>query len=290
MASALPDSLNPVTRIGENPLGMQVQQQSLRNTLLASLLGSQAALPGSNNAVSTQLSAGAQLIQQALQQSDQPAMVRPANSLLNLSATAALPDSRLIAQALQHALSQSGLFYEAHLHQTLQGKRSSDSLLQEPQNQPSRQPAEAASLLSQQLQVLEQRRVHWQGEVWPGQPMHWETEVEEHGQARRTQEDGRSSHTDIEAAPAVTSRLQLQLPALGNVSAVISLREQGLHIRLQADEAETGVLLQTRLTNLVNALQQLPAARLDSLQVQTGKPAAATAASAHSPVAVAPRA
>lgn len=44
------------------------------------------------------------------------------------------PDAKLLANALRDALGKSGLFYESHQAQWIRGERSTDQLLEEPQN------------------------------------------------------------------------------------------------------------------------------------------------------------
>jgi hypothetical protein len=66
-------------------------------------------------------------------------------------------------------------------------------------------------LVQQQLQALDTRQVTWQGEVWPGQHMHWEIEEE---LARNQQQEPETV--------AWHTRLNLQLPSLGEVSAKLA--------------------------------------------------------------------
>ncbi|HWU34313.1 MAG TPA: flagellar hook-length control protein FliK [Methylovorus sp.] len=86
-----------------------------------------------------------------------------------------------MAQDLKQALTLTGLFYESHLKSFAEGARPLAAILQEPQNQPNSNAG--TMLLPQQLAVLENSRVNWRGEVWPGQQMQWSIEVQQQPQS-----------------------------------------------------------------------------------------------------------
>ncbi|OIQ85412.1 flagellar hook-length control protein FliK [mine drainage metagenome] len=174
-------------------------------------------------------------------------------------------DIPAFAQALRTSVSQSGLFYEAHQVQWLNGERSLTSLRQEPQGQlaplhpqessavrpgasslpPTASSAgsapavedgvhpQALSLVQQQLQVLGDRQVFWQGNVWPGQAMDWT--IEEQSARQGAQQD--------DAAPTWHTRLSLQLPTLGGVSAKLTLVGGALQLDISAqDDASVSLM------------------------------------------------
>lgn len=211
-------------------------------------------------------------------------------------------DAQQLAVALKSALSQSGLFYEAHQAQWVAGQRSLGELLKEPQAQlseprafaaaqrevdasaqtapaqagnthasvtrtaaepavpgalaapaPSQRSGEAlgasftrdptpsglreqaapepvhastAPLVQQQLDALDTRQIVWQGQVWPGQTMHWEIEE------REAREGERAAESEWQ------TRLSLTLPNLGEVGAQLRLSTQGIRIEITAAQSD----------------------------------------------------
>lgn len=63
---------------------------------------------------------------------EQPVLQRQAVSLANLNIQAST-DPLIAAQRLQQAISQTGLFYESHLHEWSEGRRAPNALQREPQ-------------------------------------------------------------------------------------------------------------------------------------------------------------
>ncbi len=212
-----------------------------------------------------------------------------------------------LALGLQQSLLQSGVFYESHLNAWQQGQLPLDRLQQEPQAQlgqqllstiagntgatstqsapppvmnnsqitssdtatPSTPNSTAAQSISpsasnvlqnivqNQLQVLEQNRYAWQGMMWPGQMIEWEV----------SKQSQQQSHTAPDEKPVWKSRVRLQMPLLGDVSAELRLSDGRLQIQLQVatnDSAETLKRAQPQL------LQQMAAAGLpvDSILIQ----------------------
>lgn len=178
-------------------------------------------------------------------------------------------DTVVLSQSLRQAVSQSGLFYESHQVQWLSGERNIDSLLQEPQGRLSplldqadaqkgglaaldakqtlsSKAAEAGALaagalsaeaaksepvhpqsmqiVQQQLQTLDSRQIVWQGQVWPGQEMKWEIEEDA---SRRQEGEQEAAHWH--------TRLNLQLPLLGGVSAKLAFVNGSIQIDIAAD-------------------------------------------------------
>jgi hypothetical protein len=91
-------------------------------------------------------------------------------------------------------------------------------------------PASARQMVQQQLQLLDQRQLAWQGQVWPGQEMRWE--VEEDG-ANRYSEEG-------EQARVWRTRVQMSLPKLGSVDVLLTLYDRSrLEVGFQVVQAQT---------------------------------------------------
>lgn len=181
-------------------------------------------------------------------------------------------DPRELAVALQSAVARSGLFYESHQAQWVAGSRSLAELLREPQARLSEPLAQAragaprqeaglpgpgesaeppaggagratlllpggpgglgaedkepvhpaaAPLVRQQLETLDTRQVVWQGEIWPGQTLRW------------TIEEGEAGSEGTDPPRAWVTRLALDLPALGEVQALLRLDATGVQIELE---------------------------------------------------------
>lgn len=206
-----------------------------------------------------ELSAAARLLSSLAQQ---PRSEKP---LLGVAQTvlwqpAASQDTAALAQQLHHALSHSGLFYESHQAQWIAGQRSTPQLLLEPQNQPPPTqaapvspppstlpdavlPAHLQQLVQQQLHALETHQVLWQGQAWPGQAMRWEVH-----------EDPPQPHTPAVAAGHWSSRIELDLPQLGKVSARLTLHGGSVSFHIGAANAASRARLQAAAPQLVSSL------------------------------------
>ena len=205
-----------------------------------------------------------------------------------------------LAPALQQAIVESGLFYEAHQAQWVAGRYPAEALSREPQARHGRQqrapdaaaaaksaeealpldssrsaepvagraaaapglPADLQPIVQQQLDAAATQHIVWRGEVWPGQSLHWEIEAE--------QEQG--SPPETETATQWASTLNLILPQLGEVSAALRLTPAGLGVALSASAAGAGVL-QTGLPDLSAALAAAGIPLL-SVGIESHEPAA----------------
>lgn len=167
-----------------------------------------------------------------------------------------------IAHDLKHAVSSSGLFYESHLSELLQGNQTLAAIKQEPQNQAN---SPIAALMSQQLAVLENQRMSWHGEVWPGQKMNWDVYLEPRN---ATDDDGnRSSNTpQAEEDGPISSEMTLHFPHLGKVSAKLSLVDGRMRINILADQPATLDALKNQRQSLAEAIAK-NGQQLDALTV-----------------------
>lgn len=101
-------------------------------------------------------------------------------------------------------------------------------------------------LVQQQLDALANQTYVWQGQIWPGQSMHWEIS-EDSGQRSRLQ-DEETSHWQ--------TRLQLTLPNLGQMNAVLRLGpDNQLDIAVDTDNAATRERLAFSSQELRTALE-----------------------------------
>jgi hypothetical protein len=191
-----------------------------------------------------------------------------------IASLALLPDAPIdtvvAAATLRELVALSGLFYESHQAEWVSGARDTAQLLREPQSrlppppsqegappgsapaagappltsapgtaQPSPIHPDAAPLVQQQLNALEARHIVWNGQIWPGQPMRWEIE------------DAADERASAEAPEhSWRTRVDLQLPRLGALSALVSLGHGGLSVRLTAESAATQALLDERSEEL----------------------------------------
>lgn len=104
-------------------------------------------------------------------------------------------------------------------------------------------PKEILPLVQQQLDALATQNYVWQGQAWPGQPLHWE--IREEGEKREKGSE--------EEAARWQTRLQLTLPSLGGIEATIHLRSaREVSISLVAESATS----LDALNNAANRLRQ----------------------------------
>ena len=107
--------------------------------------------------------------------------------------------------------------------------------------------AHAAQMIRMQLDTLEQRKMVWQGEFWPGQKLEWEVE----------DKTPRKRHT--EKTPAIQrswqSVLRVNLPLLGQVTATMRLAGEAVQVQIGAGNEEALSLLRQFGPELVSALK-----------------------------------
>jgi len=194
-----------------------------------------------------EISQGARLIGQYLQEAEK-------NQVSNKYEAAAIvthsPKEPLaVAHGLKQAISNSGLFYESHLNEMLQGGRSVAAIMQEPQNQ-HQTLSQIAALTSQQLAVLEQNRINWHGEVWPGQMMDWDVYAEP-----RDKERGETADVQREDSERpVVSEVRLDFPSLGVVAAKLTIINGYVSINLRAEQDATMDELRNKSRALTQAI------------------------------------
>lgn len=241
-------------------------------------------MAASANPLSTpdQLSSTARLLSSLAQQPLEKSYVRPAQSAPLWTGKMQSPDTAELAGKLHETLSQSGLFYESHQAQWLQGSRSTSQLMHEPQNLPTSLlnnaqardsntssridisitqqssgipssnernaipgiPEHLQPLVQQQLNALETRQVQWQGQVWPNQEMNWE--IHEESARKPNGEEERQWATQV----------QLDLPNLGEVTATLRFGSGGLSLTLDATDSATRAKLGNASSRLVAALTE----------------------------------
>lgn len=285
------------SRISEGLFKVQVAGQTLQmrlpgnirsgDTIKLKVIATQPriafSMVASTNPLSTpeQIGSAARLLSNLAEQPMERPIVQQLGSKAVWEADRQAPDARLLAGALRDALGKSGLFYESHQAQWIRGERSTNQLLEEPQNvltgknaplsaadqraaldkasaaqaQPNT-PApvklagdtplpvarELLHLVQQQLHTLEQHHLVWSGQVWPGQQMQWE--IQGQPEHRPQQQDERQWSTEMELA----------LPKLGDVHARLVFAESGLRLTLHGADSATVDLFNHALPQLKNSL------------------------------------
>jgi hypothetical protein len=190
------------------------------------------------------------------------------------------------ARALQTVLSQSGLFYESHLHAWINGRRELAAVREEPQARLSRphnaasetgEPAasrdapvpsdseprgailaEALPLVQKQLETLDSGLGQWRIEVWPGQVAALTIEAKPHSEAH-------------EAQPTCSAILKLTLAELGELRIAISLRDRQTEIAVFAQHESSSTALTTALP-LLDAALDAADLRLTRAEVRHAQP------------------
>lgn len=214
-------------------------------------------------AATTSLSSESKLISNLLQAASQGHASPAIGSKTPIMESPAL-DPEHIASALQHTLTFSGLFYEAHIVEWADGARTLPELMQEPQAKAAEQllhasqtgtdaatlsesiNTELAQLVNQQLDTLDFERIVWRGEVWPGQAMEWEIREDSGDQSNKDKVDLQEK--------SWKSTVRFDLPELGTVMATIQLTGDQLQIQVNAHKESTAAALKTSGQTLVTAL------------------------------------
>lgn len=119
-------------------------------------------------------------------------------------------------------------------------------------------------LISLQLDTLEQRRILWQGELFPGQPLEWEIADDT---PQRNQDDDTSPPES-----AWQSTVRFSLPTLGAVSATIRLTGEHVQVNVRTADESTATALRSHGNLLADALGAA-GSTLDSLLVKHDKDA-----------------
>ncbi|MDB5777127.1 MAG: flagellar hook-length control protein FliK [Herbaspirillum sp.] len=235
-----------------------------------------AGLPESANIT---LSAAGRIINNLLQA--QPASISGATLL---PGPPTMPTQH-IAGALQNSVAFSGVFYESHVTEWAAGKRDLADLQREPQaqtgktagaapadpallNRPDAADTDIGKIVNMQLNTLDQHKIHWQGEVWPGQQMEWEIARNNDGDSgdQSPQADG------AEAPPSWQSVVRFNFEHLGTVAASIRLVGDRIHMQIRTGSDDATAALRSHGNELTESLAAAGSS-LDSLIVKRDGPA-----------------
>ncbi|MDI1361358.1 flagellar hook-length control protein FliK [Methylotenera sp.] len=265
-----------ISKVGDTAYNVKVESGSLKGTILKMDLGTAAkagqlltlrymhdnpvptfllaSTPTNAAGSTTEISSAANLIRHYLKQAESDGVTS------RFQATAVVTNSpsnpQVMAHDLKNAVSNSGLFYESHLSDLVQSNQSLAAIKQEPQNQVN---SPIANLMSQQLAILENQRMSWHGEVWPGQKMDWDV----YQQPQNADGKQPSNQSQADQDRPITSEMILHLPHLGKVSARISLIDGRMRVNILAEHAQTLEVLTAKRLGLAEAIgkngQQLDA-------------------------------
>jgi hypothetical protein len=103
---------------------------------------------------------------------------------------------------------------------------------------------EGVKLISLQLDTLEQRRIMWQGELFPGQQLEWEISDDTPEQKPDQSEPEKSWNSTV----------RFSLPSLGSVSATIRLTGDHVQVQVNTSNEETATTLRNHGKLLAEAL------------------------------------
>lgn len=252
---------------------LSLKVATLAPTLSFALL-EQSAEAQQNSSVDVQLSPASKYLTGMLQ-TDKPAV--PAS---DLKLDVARQEPAAVAQQLKDNVSQSGLFYESHLKEWLDGRHTLVQVQHEPQSRllsilhegqgssigaadaaktasaasassagtlsPRAAAPELANLVQRQLDVVENQQLQLNGYAWPGQPLQLQIK-QEHAQER-------TGSLGADEPGVWSTSLTLDLPALGGLAARVRLVGQSVQVSFVAEEEAASGLIQQHASQLQNGM------------------------------------
>ena len=280
---------------------LELQVTDTDGKLTLAVVPSQEGEQKAGGAVSTSLSRTAQLISDLLA----PKQENAGSSTKGLALNGSKPLSDVppktaadILPILKQAIQQSGMFYESHQAEWVEGRYPKNALLNEPQGRLSSSQAFASAALEQQprsstqpsgtsptnastapvqanspgvesqlstsptrgeliapqtqglvqhqLDALATQLFVWQGQAWPGQEMRWEIDESPH----------RDTDAGDDTSAQWSTRLQLQLPNLGEVDARIRIDGNQISLAIGTDRVASASLLEASSNVLRSQLDE----------------------------------
>ncbi|NDV11966.1 flagellar hook-length control protein FliK [Crenobacter caeni] len=213
---------------------LQLRVASLTPQLTFALAG-EAKEGSANTSVAVRLSDATHYMNALLRAAPQAGASRAVPTLLADPQAAAGSRGEQLAQTVK----DSGVFYEASQKAWVEGRLPLEKLQSQPQAQLGEQlkaqpagraeaAAELGALVARQLDTLETRTVNVQVNAWPGQPAQWQIEREA---------DPEREADGSDEQQAWSTRLNLELPALGELGARLRLVGKQVQLSLAADAA-----------------------------------------------------
>jgi len=236
------------------PLAVGTALHLVRAALPALQAASPAPAPTGSTLVGETIPALARLLDGALRDPPAPLALRLETSASAAPVGAAAPQR--LAPALAAAVSGSGVFFESHLADWVRGARDTAPLLAEAQ-------ARAATLAAapdaageaafrQQLSSLVTGELAFQFPAWPGQSA-----------ALVIGKEPEQAPPGTPPGRTFFARLEMELPELGSVQAVLNLNARGIDVDLRAATSATAQALDAGRGSLAQALA--------AAQVQVGR-------------------
>jgi Flagellar hook-length control protein FliK len=170
-------------------------------------------------------------------------------------------NAQIVAHDLKQAIKTSGLFYESHLNNLVNNNHTLSAIKQEPQNQAN---VQLTSLVSQQLTILENQHISWQGQVWSGQKMDLDVYFKKDTEESKQQQ--LFAQQEIVQKRPIYSEMTLHLPSLGKVTAKLSLSDGRMRIGLLAEQGQAMSILKDHKQALAKSIEK-NGQQLDALTV-----------------------
>lgn len=117
---------------------------------------------------------------------------------------------------------------------------------------------DTAQIVNLQLNVLDQPRIQWRGEVWPGQQMDWEVSEDDTAKKRPDQAEQERSWQSV---------VRFDLPTLGTVAATIQLIGDRVQVHVRTADPTTAATLRNFGGDLSKAMEAA-GTQLDALTVK----------------------
>lgn len=173
-----------------------------------------------------------------------------------------------MAKQLRQTLEQSGIFYESHLKQWVNGERELHQIVQESHtHRPSQEATSSLQdpnpRLAAQLHMLSNGKINFECPHPDSALKSWRVES-------RQEDANPQPHDADNSYQACRSTLRLELPHLGSVFVQLQLHEQNVHVHIQTSPTQDLGILRTHQTQLAQDLQAL-GLELQSLRIDHDK-------------------
>ncbi|MFZ6686202.1 flagellar hook-length control protein FliK [Undibacterium sp. SXout11W] len=209
-------------------------------------------------------------------------LLRPSEDLQSLHASSSKPmltglselqDTQKVSTLLHKEISTSGVFYESHLADWVEGKKTIADLSLEPQSQlPTLDNSyaglktgenspykELTQIIQQQFHTLENNSLRWQGELVAGQKIEFEI--------RRDNPQKKSNQPKDEHETYWQSEVRFTLPTIGTVATKIHLTGNHLQLVFDTDNESTEKALKAHAPELAASMEAI-GTTLDSFTVK----------------------
>ena len=187
------------------------------------------------------LSAAGKVVLEALSATAQFANLNQIEGSAMAPLLASAVNPQMSAIELQNALRFSGLFYESHIANFIQGKRTLEQLRKEIQNQ---KDIDRSAMISKQLDVLEKQQIQWAGMIWPKQYMEWTISRDNGGSSPEASEE-----------KSCKSTLELDLPTLGKIIFHIVMSQDRIHIQIEVASRRSRQVVEGAVPKLRNQFE-----------------------------------